>query len=170
MRLPITPDNPASGISDVDRQQHSVEVTGKALAAVVAPPIIGALLTLATSMYTIDHVTEPQNDADKTFKDNAQNLEKQKFELDQELKKQSQLLEKQRFQSELLQSALQGENSKQRAQALRMLVDMKLLDIPRSLMTDFIKNPNTVPQFSPQSTGKPKPPSTPVSGKPIASK
>jgi hypothetical protein len=122
-----------------------------------------AVINGAATWFTDNYVTKPQNDREFS-------LEEKKFLLDEELKKQTQLLEQQKFQSELLQSALQEANPKQRAQALRMLVDMKLLNISPSLIDDFIKNPNTVPQLSPQSTGKPKAPSTSVSGKPITSK
>ena len=121
------------------------------------PAIATALITLISSVYSAYFVTNPQNEREISLKNDAQSLELKKFHLDEELKKQTQLLELQKFQSELLQSALQEENSKQRAQALRMLVDMKLLDAPSSLIDDFIKKPNTVPRLSPQSTGNQNP-------------
>jgi hypothetical protein len=136
----------------------------------LAAAFIAAIASVVGPVYSDLEVNKPKNEADNILKTHDQELEKQKFEFEKKLKEESQSLEKQKFQSELLQSALQGANPKQRAQALRMLVDMKLLDIPCSLMIDFIKNPNTVPRLSPQSAGKPKAPSTSVSGKPIASK
>jgi hypothetical protein len=87
-----------------------------------------------------------------------------------ELKKQTQLLEMQKFQLELLQRALQGENPEQRAQSLRILADMKLLDALRPMIDEFIKNPDTVPQWPPGSIGKA--PASPASlgGEPNAPK
>jgi hypothetical protein len=144
----------------------------------VAITVITAIVTLVSTVITYHFVTEPQyhlmtekqNDVDQDLKKKTQLLEVQKFEFEKKLKEESQSLEKQKFQSELLQSTLQGKNSKQRAQTLRMLADMKLLNISPSLIDDFIKNPNTVPQLSPQSIGKPTAPSTSVSGKPTTSK
>lgn len=132
--------------------------------------IIAGLASVAAPIVSDFCVIRPQNKADNELKTNVQELEKQKFEFDKKLKEESQSLEKQKFQSELLQSVLQGKDSKQRAQALRLLAEMKLLDMPDSLINDFIKNPNIVPQLSPQSTEKPEAPSTSVNGKPIGSK
>ena len=125
-----------------------VSKTWVSLGGIVAT-ILVALISAGTSYFTNRDVTKPRDSGDL------------------ELKKQTQLLEMQKFQLELLQRALQGKNSKQRAQSLRMLVDMKLLDAPRSMIDDFIKNPNAVPQWLPESTERTPSPPTSSGGKPI---
>lgn len=148
-------------------QQQSVEIPAAAWVAVLVA-IIGGVVTIATSLIIAFGVTKSQNEDDLKFKREVQSLEVKKFEFDEELKKQTQSLEMQKFQLELLQRALQGKNDIQRTQSLRILVDMKLLNIPR--IDEFIKKPNTAPQWAPQSTGKALASPASLGGEPNASK
>lgn len=68
-----------------------------------------------------------------------------------------QRLEKQKFQSELLQKALQVEESQDRAQALSMLLGLGLLDDPSQKIQKYIDNPDTIPQWSSASSERKAP-------------
>ena len=98
---------------------------------VVWGTIVVAIISAFTSFFTSYFTTEPEL----------------------KVKKQIQSLEEQKFRLELLQRALQVEDSQQRAQSLRMLVDLQLLDYPKLGIEEFIKNPNTIPQWPPESSG-----------------
>lgn len=102
---------------------------------VVWGTIVVAIISAFTSFFTSYFTTEPEL----------------------KVKKQIQLLEEQKFKLELLQHALQVENSQQRAQSLRMLVDLELLDYPKQGIEEFIKNPDTIPHWPPESSGKASP-------------
>lgn len=100
----------------------------------------GVLVTLITSLGTFGG-----NIATNYFKDKPA----------QEVSEHAQLLKKQNFELILLKTALQLQDPEQRAQSLLLMVEMKLLDIPKSTMDDFIKNAKTVPQWPPESSEKP---------------
>ena len=93
-------------------------------------------IPLYKCLYDYPSDQEPQSEADKTFKEDTQDLEKNKFQL------------------ELLQRALQVGSPEHRAQSLRMLVDMGLLNVKEPMIVEFTKNPNLVPQWPSESTGK----------------
>jgi hypothetical protein len=162
--------------------QKTLEIPGATLAGAAAKvtgifTVITALVTFITNVITYYAVTVPQyelttsqqNTVDREVKKDTQSLEIKKFESDVALKKETQLLEKQKFQSELLQRALQAKDPEQRAQSLQMLADMGLLNIEKSRLVEYTKNPTLVPQWPPESSAN-APPLTFAASKSSSSK
>jgi hypothetical protein len=116
----------------------NVEVSNLAGWLTIGIALIAALAPIITSIYTGCMVTNPNNEA-------------------------VQRLEKQKFQSELLQKALQMEKSQDREKSLRILKDLKLLGDPDPKIEEFLKNPDTIPQW-PSASSERKAPSSASGG------
>ena len=91
--------------------------------------VIVALISAGTTWITTKYVEIPKNRESIDIQKKANELAKNKFQL------------------ESLQKALQAKSPEDRARSLGLLVDMKLIDIPSAKVDEFIKKPEIVPQW-----------------------